>query len=116
MHKHQDDTDNDSELEYSMASLAAALADASRVKILCALMDGRAWTATELATVADISASTASAHLARLLQNRLVTCLSQGRHRYYRLTGSDVAKLLEQLMGLSGISHPSPNADRLRIG
>lgn len=108
MHKHQDDTDNDSELEYSMASLAAALADASRVKILCALMDGRAWTATELATVADISASTASAHLARLLQNRLVTCLSQGRHRYYRLTGSDVAKLLEQLMGLSGISHPSP--------
>lgn len=102
MHKPQDDIDNESALESSMATLAAAMADVSRMKILCALMDGRAWTATELATVAEISASTASAHLARLLQNKLVSCLSQGRHRYYRLAGSDVAEILEQLMGVSG--------------
>lgn len=54
-----------------MAALAAALSDASRMKILCALMDGRAWTATELSAVADVSASTTSAHLSRLLNAKL---------------------------------------------
>nr|WP_233149154.1 winged helix-turn-helix domain-containing protein [Shimwellia pseudoproteus] len=84
-----------------MASLTAAMADPSRIRILCALMDGRAWTATELSTVADIAPSTASAHLARLLSRGLIRCVSQGRHRYYRLAGQDVASLLETIMGLS---------------
>lgn len=93
-------------LEQSMSNLAAAIADPSRVSILCALMDGRAWTATELSAVANIAPSTASAHLAKLLQNRLVSCLSQGRHRYYRLSGQDIAALLETLMGVSMQSEP----------
>lgn len=84
-----------------MAAVAAAMADPSRVKMLCALMDGRAWTATELSAVADVAPSTASGHLTRLLEGRLITCLSQGRHRYYRLAGHDVAALVEQMMGLS---------------
>lgn len=84
-----------------VSEIAAAMADPSRVSMLCALMDGRAWTATELSVVAGIAPSTASAHLARLQQNRLITCLSQGRHRYYRLSGEEVAGLLETLMGLS---------------
>ncbi|WP_432463431.1 ArsR/SmtB family transcription factor [Agarivorans sp. QJM3NY_33] len=85
----------------SMAALAAALSDVSRVKIICALMDGRAWTATELSVIADIAPSTTSAHLARLLKEALISCLSQGRHRYYRLAGADVANLVETLMGVS---------------
>lgn len=101
-----DDTDC---LEQSMSNLAAAIADPSRVSILCALMDGRAWTATELSAVANIAPSTASAHLAKLLQNRLVGCLSQGRHRYYRLSGQDIAALLETLMGVSMQSEPKLN-------
>ncbi|EAM3258332.1 winged helix-turn-helix transcriptional regulator [Salmonella enterica] len=88
-------------LEQSMSDIATAIADPSRVSILCALMDGRAWTATELSAVAEIAPSTASAHLAKLLQNQLVSCLSQGRHRYYRLSGPDIAALLETLMGVS---------------
>ncbi|WP_254891980.1 ArsR/SmtB family transcription factor [Salmonella enterica] len=84
-----------------MSDIATAIADPSRVSILCALMDGRAWTATELSAVAEIAPSTASAHLAKLLQNQLVSCLSQGRHRYYRLSGPDIAALLETLMGVS---------------
>ncbi|WP_435249186.1 ArsR family transcriptional regulator [Vibrio sp. nBUS_14] len=36
---------------------------------------------TELIAVAEIGASTTSAHLSRLLKANLVTCLSQGRHR-----------------------------------
>ncbi|MGK9172527.1 winged helix-turn-helix domain-containing protein [Yokenella regensburgei] len=87
--------------ERSIAVVAAAMSDTSRVKMLCALMDGRAWTATELSTVADISASTASAHLSKLLTSHLVSCLSQGRHRYFRLAGQDIAQLIEQMMGVS---------------
>lgn len=93
-------------LEHSMSGIATAIADPSRVSILCALMDGRAWTATELSAAANIAPSTASAHLAKLLQNKLVSCLAQGRHRYYRLAGQDVAELLETLMGISMQSAP----------
>ncbi|STR44070.1 transcriptional regulator [Klebsiella michiganensis] len=83
--------EDDESLAEAMAAVASAMADASRLKILCALMDGRAWTATELSAVADISPSTASAHLSRLVNSGLLICLAQGRHRYYRLAGSDVA-------------------------
>lgn len=93
-----DDSDT---LERSMAAVAAAISDFSRVKILCALMDGRAWTATELSVVADITSSTTSAHLSRLVSGNLITCLSQGRHRYYRLAGKDIAELLEKMMSIS---------------
>ncbi|NIY46358.1 transcriptional regulator [Cedecea colo] len=89
------------QLEKSLSAVASAIADPSRVSILCALMDGRAWTATELSSSANIAASTASAHLSKLLQNELITCLSQGRYRYYRLAGSHIAHLLETLMGVS---------------
>jgi DNA-binding transcriptional ArsR family regulator len=47
--------EDDESLAEAMAVVASAMADASRLKILCALMDGRAWTATELSAVADIS-------------------------------------------------------------
>ena len=93
--------DESQALEQAMATLAAAMADVSRVKILCALMDGRAWTATELSVVAEVSSSTTSAPLARLVSGNLLTCLSQGRHRYYRLSGREVAELLEKVMGIS---------------
>ncbi|MFO3904295.1 winged helix-turn-helix domain-containing protein [Enterobacter hormaechei] len=93
--------DNSAALELAVAAVAAAMADPSRMKMLCALMDGRAWTATELSAVADVAPSTASGHLARLLEGKLIGCLSQGRHRYYRLAGHEVAELVEQMMGLS---------------
>ena len=87
--------DNSAALEQAVAAVAAAMADPSRVKMLCALMDGRAWTATELSAAAEVAPSTAS------VEGKLITCLSQGRHRYYRLAGHDVAALVEQMMGLS---------------
>jgi DNA-binding transcriptional ArsR family regulator len=88
-------------LELSVAAVAAAMADPSRVKMLCALMDGRAWTATELSVAAGVAASTASAHLSKLVDSQLVCFLSQGRHRYYRLAGKEVARLIEMMMGIS---------------
>lgn len=110
MLKPVESVDNSHALEHAMANVAAAMADPSRVKILCALMDGRAWTATELAAVADIASSTTSGHLSRLVSGNLITCLSQGRHRYYRLAGQDIAELLERIMG---ISWRSPSAARI---
>lgn len=103
--KTQQDSEPEEALETAMAMVASALSDPSRVSILCALMDGRAWTATELSTVAEVSASTTSGHLARLLSNGLVVCLAQGRHRYYRLAGAHIAALLENLMGVSMQAH-----------
>ena len=94
--------EDDESLALAMAAVASAMADASRLKILCALMAGRACPAPELSTVADISPSTASAHLSRLVSSGLLMCLAQGRHRYYRLAGSDVAGLLENMMTMAG--------------
>lgn len=99
--KASQELDDGEALEHAMAEVATAIADPSRVSMLCALMDGRAWTATELSAVADIAPSTASAHLNKLLNGQLVSCLSQGRHRYYRLAGREIASLLETLMGVS---------------
>lgn len=94
--------------ETDMAALAAAMSDASRMKILCALMDGRAWTATELSAVADIAASTTSSHLSRLVKANLLICISQGRHRYFRLSNNKIASLLESMMGITfQASNPS---------
>lgn len=101
-------TDDEPLLESAMVAVAAALAETSRVRMLCALMDGRAWTATELSAVAGVASSTASAHLARLVQSQLIVCLSQGRHRYYRLAGSDIAQLIETMMGVSWRRVPGP--------
>jgi len=93
--------DDTNALEHAIVGVAAAMADPSRVKMLSALMDGRAWTATELSAVTDVAPSTASAHLNRLINSGLIVCVAQGRHRYYRLTGSDIAALIENMMGVS---------------
>src|SRR5205814_1616549 len=62
---------------------------------------GQALTATELAGLAGVTKQTVSAHLAKLLDARLVAVESQGRHRYFRLDNQDVAQLLESLMGVA---------------
>ena len=90
-----------------LASLAAAIAEPARARMLCSLLDGHARTATELAAVAEVAASTASVHLARLREQKLVDVLSQGRHRYFRLAGPEVAAVLEGLQVLAGAPQAS---------
>lgn len=85
-----------------LARLAGAIAEPARARMLCCLMDGHARTATELAAVADVAASTASAHLARLKDQRLIDSVAQGKHRYFRLAGSEVAAALEGLLVVAG--------------
>lgn len=84
-----------------ISRVAALIGDPARANILTALMDGRALTVTELAQVAGVTIQTASGHIAKLNDAQLVTYEKQGRHRYIRLSGTDVAMVLEGLMGLA---------------
>jgi DNA-binding transcriptional ArsR family regulator len=93
----------DSELtDAAVASIAAAIAEPARARMLCCLLDGHARTSTELAVVGEVSPSTASVHLARLRERRLVKVLAQGKYRYYSLDDARVAAALEALMVLGG--------------
>jgi DNA-binding transcriptional ArsR family regulator len=84
-----------------IAMVAALVGDPARANILTALMSGRALTASELAQEAGVTPQTASSHLGKLEAGGLIEPEKQGRHRYYRLTGSDVAGVLEGLAGLA---------------
>ncbi|MBB1580601.1 helix-turn-helix transcriptional regulator [Serratia sp. OS31] len=97
---------NNIDIEDRLAALSGAIADRTRACMLCLLMDGRAYTATELSAAVDVAASTASGHLARLQEQRLIACVKQGRYRYFRLAGPAVATALETLMALAGVEKP----------
>lgn len=85
----------------SVAPIAALAGDPARANMLSALAGGRALTASELANEAGITAQTASSHLAKLEAGGLIVQAKQGRHRYFRLSGSDVAHMLETMMGVA---------------
>ena len=100
-----------------LARIAGAIAEPARARMLCSLLDGHARTATELAVVGEISASTASAHLARLKDERLIEQVAQGKHRYFQIADADVGAALEALLVVAGVTRSQfqPNTpDRLR--
>jgi DNA-binding transcriptional ArsR family regulator len=81
----------------ALARLAGLLADETRAAFCLALLDGRAWTAGELARQAGVAASTASEHLDKLIGGGLLVERRQGRHRYVELAGPHAAQLVEEL-------------------
>jgi DNA-binding transcriptional ArsR family regulator len=85
----------------NIAAIAALIGDRARSEILTALLSGQALTATELSEVANVNKATTSAHLARLVDAKLLAVESQGRHRYFRLADEDVAQLMESLFGVA---------------
>jgi DNA-binding transcriptional ArsR family regulator len=84
-----------------LAAVARLIGDPARAAILRALADGREWPAGELARQAGVHPATATAHLHRLAQGGLVCVRVQGRHRYHRLAGVQVAAALEALAQLA---------------
>jgi DNA-binding transcriptional ArsR family regulator len=86
----------------AVSRIAAAIGEPARARMLYSLMDGHARTATELSVVAEVSPSTASAHLQRLKDAGLVKVLLQGKHRFYSLENVHVAGALEGLSVLAG--------------
>jgi DNA-binding transcriptional ArsR family regulator len=97
MPKTEDHEDQPVNHQPDIARAAALLADPSRAHILKALSDGRALTATLLAAEAGVRAQTASAHLAKLVESRLITTERRGRCRYYKLAGPEVSFAMEAL-------------------
>ena len=102
-----------------LAEVAALVGDPARANILCALLGGRALTATELAFAAGVSPQTTSGHLGKLLAARMLVLMKQGRHRYYQLAGPHVGQMLESIMNvaLTGPPRFQPKAkldDKLR--
>jgi DNA-binding transcriptional ArsR family regulator len=93
-----------------IAEVASLIGDPARANMLSALKDDGALTATELAHIAGVAPNTASGHLAKLAQARLVVVESKGRHRHYRLAGPHVAETLEALEELAVNSAPRSRA------
>jgi DNA-binding transcriptional ArsR family regulator len=87
--------------DVDFAPVAALIGDPGRARVLAALTDGRALPASVLASEAGVAASTASAHLAKLVDGGLLSVERHGRHRYYRLAGPHVATALEALATLA---------------
>jgi DNA-binding transcriptional ArsR family regulator len=89
-----------------MAEVAALVGDPARANILAALMGGRALTAGELVHAAGVTPQTTSGHLGKLVEGRLIVCVKQGRHRYYRIATARVAEMLEGIMAVVADAPP----------
>lgn len=98
-----------------LATIGTLIADRTRAEILCVLMDGRAHTGGELARHVDVSPSTASEHLSKLLDAALVCVEAQGRHRYFRLADQQTAEVLELLGAVSTPITPSRSRTAARL-
>jgi DNA-binding transcriptional ArsR family regulator len=88
------------EIEDRFGYIATLLGDKARAIMLWSLLDGKAYTATELSICANISKQSASNHLAKLLDAQLLAVEKQGRHRYYRLANPRVAQVIESMASL----------------
>lgn len=104
----------------TVAEVARLIGDAARANMLLALMGGQALAAGELALRAGITAQTASGHLAKLVDVRLVAVEKQGRHRYYRLASPEIADVLHALMSVAAAGParhrpPGPRDAALRL-
>jgi hypothetical protein len=69
-------------------------------------MSGQALTASELAYIARVSRPTASEHLTKLVEARLIAVTKQGRYRYYRIASPLVARMLESIIAVAAIDVP----------
>ncbi|MDZ4736442.1 MAG: winged helix-turn-helix domain-containing protein [Rhodospirillaceae bacterium] len=93
-------------LTLDLATVGHLVGDVARASMLAALLEGRALTAGELAFCANISAQTASAHLAKLVDGGLLARASQGRHRYFRLASPTVGRMLESMAVVAATETP----------
>ena len=88
-----------------LARVGALIGDPGRARVLRALADGRELPASVLAAEAGVAPSTASVHLAKLVDGGLVIGERHGRHRYFRLAAPEVARAME---ALAAIAPPAP--------
>jgi DNA-binding transcriptional ArsR family regulator len=90
----------------TLVEVAALVGDTARATMLNALMGGQSLTATELAYCANVSRSTASDHLGKLVAARLLTVTRNRRFSYYRIASPLVATMLESIKVVAAIEVP----------
>ncbi|THG34975.1 helix-turn-helix transcriptional regulator [Glaciibacter flavus] len=98
-----------------LAGLAALMGDRTRATVCLALLDGRAWTAGELARVCGVSAATMSRHLDLLTSGGLLAEQRQGRHRYVRFADAGAAEVVESLAAASHTPRPPTSYAAARV-
>lgn len=96
----------------NLVEVAALVGSTARATMLAALMDGRSLTATELAYCANISRSTASGHLSKLVAARLLAVTRKRRFSYYRIMSPLVASMLESMKLVAAIEVPPRHSPR----
>ena len=99
-----------------ISALAAQLADPARARMLLALMEGRALTVSELGAVAGLGKAGASEQCSRLEAAGLLLAERQGRHKYLRLAGSHVARLIETMMAVAAMPATASSTVRAKAG
>jgi DNA-binding transcriptional ArsR family regulator len=87
-------------MENDITHIASLIGEPVRAKILWTLMDGRAYTARELAIGVETTPQNLSMHLGKLLRAGLLSVEAQGRHRYYRFSRREVADAIEAMANL----------------
>src|ERR1700750_264272 len=90
----------------NLVEVAALVVGTGGAPILAALMSGQALTGPELAYLARVSRPTASEHLLKLVEARLVAVIKQGRYCYYRIASPLVARMLESIIAVIAIEVP----------
>jgi DNA-binding transcriptional ArsR family regulator len=96
----------------NLVEVAALVGDTARATMLAALMGGESLTGTELAYLARISRPTASEHLARLVEARLLAVTRKRRFAYYRIASPLVARMLESIKAVAAIELPPRHQPR----
>jgi len=96
----------------NLVEVAALVGDTARATMLAALMGGQALTSSELAHLAHVSRPTASGHLTKLANARLLAVTSKRRNRYYRIASPLVAKMLESIKAVAAIEVPARHRPR----
>lgn len=97
-------------MEEQFSQLASLIGDPVRAKVLWALLDGRAYTATELSIYANTTPQNMSMHLHKLVKADLLTVKAQGRHRYYNYSRPDIAYVIEAMANLI-----TPSAEVIKV-
>lgn len=89
-----------------MSEIAAMMGDPARANMLFTLKDSDCASAGDLTRAANVAPSTASEHLAKMVEARLIAVTRSGRNRYYRLATPRVVDVLEGLASLAGEVRP----------
>src|SRR5690348_6540890 len=92
--------------EPDIPRIAQLLADPARARMLWLLIDGTMRPAGELAYAANVSAQSASGHLAKLLEGGLLRAEAQGRHRYFRIASAEIAAMIEGIASVDAATRP----------